>query len=368
MFDKLELIVRRYNELTQKLADPTIYDRQKEFKEVSEERSALEKIVECYQNYKKVDNEISQAKEILKNENDPDLKEMAKEELTEKEIAIEKLISELKVLLIPKDPLDEKNVMMEIRAGAGGDEASIFAADVFRMYQNYFRTLHFKSEVVSVSKNAEGIKEIIVNISGSRVYSILKYESGVHRVQRVPKTEAQGRIHTSTITVAVLPEAGEIEFELDLNEIRIDVYRSGGSGGQSVNTTDSAVRVTHIPTGTVVAIQDEKSQIKNKDKALKILRNRLYDQKLREAREKEAQERKGQVGTGDRSERIRTYNFPQGRLTDHRIGLTVYNLEAIMEGDLQHVTESLITYHQAKLLGSTDDKNSSSNNNDDDED
>ncbi|MBF0299351.1 MAG: peptide chain release factor 1 [Oligoflexia bacterium] len=361
MFDKLELIVKRYNELMQKLADPSIYDRQKEFKEVSEERSNLEEMVETYQEYKKVQNEIAQAKEILNNESDLDLKEMAKEELSEKEVILDKLIAKLKLLLVPKDPLDDKNVMMEIRAGAGGDEASIFAADVYRMYQNYFKSLHFKSEVVSVSKNAEGIKEIIVNVSGSRVYSILKFESGVHRVQRVPKTEAQGRIHTSTITVAVLPEAGEIEFVLDMNEIRIDVYRSGGSGGQSVNTTDSAVRVTHIPTGTVVAIQDEKSQIKNKDKALKILRNRLYDQKLREAREKEAQERKGQVGTGDRSERIRTYNFPQGRLTDHRIGLTLYNLEAIIEGDLHHVTETLITHHQAKLLGSSDDSISANN-------
>ncbi|MBF0207350.1 MAG: peptide chain release factor 1 [Oligoflexia bacterium] len=350
MYDKLDAVVKRYAYLTDRLADAKIYENQKEFKEISAERAGLEKIVGLYQEYKKTCSDIEGAKDILKNNEDSELKAMAKEELDSNENLLEKLKSEIKVLLLPKDPLDSKNVIMEIRAGAGGDEASIFVGDVYRMYQNYFKTLGLRTEIESISKNDEGIKEIIFSVVGEKVYSKLKYESGVHRVQRVPKTEAQGRIHTSTITVAVLPEPDEIDFELDMNEIRIDVYRAGGHGGQSVNTTDSAVRVTHLPTGTVVAIQDEKSQIKNKDKALKILRTRLYDQKVREAQAKEAAARKGQVGSGDRSERIRTYNFPQGRVTDHRIGLTLYNLESIMAGDLNEITESLITHYQTELL------------------
>jgi len=241
-------------------------------------------------------------------------------------------------------------VMVEIRAGAGGDEASIFVADVYRMYTNYFRDLGFSTELISLSEGDEGIKEIIFSVKGDKVYSKLKYESGVHRVQRVPKTESQGRVHTSTITVAVMPEVDEVDFELNLNEVRIDVYRSGGAGGQSVNTTDSAVRVTHLPTGIWVANQDQKSQIKNKEKALRILKNRIYDKLVNEQRAKEAAERKGQVGTGDRSERIRTYNFPQGRLTDHRIGLTLYSLDKIIEGSLGDVTDSLIAHYQAELL------------------
>lgn len=366
MFEKLEEVVQRFNQLNEKLADPKIYDNPKEFKETSEQRASLEKIVQAFQEYKKITADLEGAKDILINSSDEDLRTMAKEEVDEKEKLLETVAAQLKILLIPKDPLDEKNVIIEIRAGAGGDEASIFVGDIYRMYQNYFKTLNFKSELVSVSKNSEGFKEIIFSVAGDRVYSKLKYESGVHRVQRVPKTEAQGRIHTSTITVAVLPEPDEIDFKLDLNEVRIDVYRSGGSGGQSVNTTDSAVRVTHIPTGTVVAIQDEKSQIKNKDKALKILRGRLYDRKVQEARAKEAAERKGQVGTGDRSERIRTYNFPQGRLTDHRIGLTIYNLESIIEGNLTEVTESLIAYHQALLLKGDGEVSRPNNDNDED--
>jgi peptide chain release factor 1 len=240
--------------------------------------------------------------------------------------------------------------MVEIRAGVGGDEASIFVHDVYRMYQNYFKELGFKSELDSVSKSDTGFKEIIFTVSGDKVYSKLKYESGVHRVQRVPDTEAQGRIHTSTITVAVIPEADPVEFELEAKDVRIDVYRAGGPGGQCVNTTDSAVRMTHIPTGVVVAIQDEKSQLKNRDKAWKILRNRIFEKKVEEQREKEAAIRKGQVGRGDRSERIRTYNFPQGRLTDHRIGLTLYNLDKIIEGHLSEVIDALVAYHQAELL------------------
>lgn len=350
MYDKLEQVVGRFELLNQKLADPEIYDNQKEFKAISGERRNLEEVVEAYKEYKKLKADCIGAKEMLKTENDEEMRELAKVEVSEKEALLKTFEEKLQVLLLPKDPLDDKNVMIEIRAGAGGDEASIFVGDVFRMYQGYFKEIGLKLEIVSISKGDEGIKEIIFNVSGDKVYSKVKYESGVHRVQRVPKTETQGRVHTSTITVAVMPEPDEIEFELDLNEVRIDVYRSGGSGGQSVNTTDSAVRVTHVPTGTVVAIQDEKSQIKNKDKALKILRNRIYDKMIQDAQDKEAAIRKDLVGRGDRSERIRTYNFPQGRLTDHRIGLTLYNLEKIMEGDLGDVNAALIAYYQSEQL------------------
>ena len=283
------------------------------------------------------------------------MREMAKEEISEYEGEIPKLEDELKILLLPKDPLDDKNCMLELRAGAGGDEASIFVGEVFRMYKNYLSTLGMKVELVSASESDEGYKEIIASVTGDKVYSIMKYESGVHRVQRVPKTESQGRVHTSTITVAVMPEADDVEFDLDMNDVRIDVYRSGGAGGQSVNTTDSAVRVTHIPTGTVVANQDQKSQLKNKEKALRILKTRIYDKMLQEHNKEIADERKGLVGTGDRSERIRTYNFPQGRLTDHRIGLTLYSLDKIIEGDLSPVTEALVAHNQAELLKGQED-------------
>ncbi|MCB9061246.1 MAG: peptide chain release factor 1 [Halobacteriovoraceae bacterium] len=355
MFDKLDVVVDRYDELTEKMADPSLYERKTEFKSISEERANLEDIVVAYKKYRQIKADVEEAKEILRNESDEDMREMAKEELDNNEGLIPELEKELTVLLLPKDPLDNKNVMVEIRAGAGGDEASIFVGDVYRMYQNYFRDLGFKSELVSISEGDEGIKEIIFSVTGDKVYSKMKYESGVHRVQRVPKTESQGRVHTSTITVAVLPEADELDFELNMNDVRVDVYRSGGAGGQSVNTTDSAVRVTHIPTGMVVANQDQKSQIKNKEKALKILTNRIYDQMLREKNAKEAAERKGLVGTGDRSERIRTYNFPQGRLTDHRIGLTLYSLDRIIEGDMGQVTDALIAHNQAELLKGHDE-------------
>ena len=355
MFDKLDAVVKRFEELTEKMADPTLYDRQKEFKAVSEERANIEDVVTCYKQYKKIKGDLDGAKDILKTESDEEMREMAKEEISEYESEIPKLEEELRILLLPKDPLDSKNCMLEIRAGAGGDEASIFVGEVFRMYKNYFTTLGFKSELVSASESDEGYKEIIASVTGDKVYSIMKYESGVHRVQRVPKTESQGRVHTSTITVAVMPEADEVDFELDMNDVRIDVYRSGGAGGQSVNTTDSAVRVTHIPTGTVVANQDQKSQLKNKEKALKILKNRIYDAMLQEHNKEIADERKGLVGTGDRSERIRTYNFPQGRLTDHRIGLTLYSLDKIIEGDLAPVTDALIAHNQATLLQGEED-------------
>lgn len=350
MFNKLEEVVKRFNQLTEKLSDPSLYDRPTELKDVNSERSQIEEIVQCYQEYKKMKSDIEGAQELLRQESDQEMRELAKEELTEKENLLLSLEKKLQLLLLPKDPLDSKNVMVEIRAGAGGDEASIFVADVLRMYQNFFRELGFKADIVSVSHGDHGLKEVILSVTGDKVFSKLKFESGVHRVQRVPKTEAQGRVHTSTITVAVLPEAEDVEFELDMNEVRIDVYRSGGSGGQSVNTTDSAVRVTHIPTGTVVAIQDEKSQHKNRDKALKILRTRIYDRMIQEQQAKEAAHRKSLVGTGDRSERIRTYNFPQGRLTDHRINLTVYNLDSIINGDLGGVVDALIAHNQAELL------------------
>lgn len=355
MFDKLEDVVQRFEQVNEKLADPTVYERQKEFQELNRERSNLEEIVAVYKEYKQAKADLEEAKNMLRNEKDEDLRAMAKEEVSSVEDRLPGLEEQLRLLLLPKDPLDDKNVMVEIRAGAGGDEASIFVGEVYRMYRNYIHGLGFKDELVSISEGDEGIKEVIFSVSGDKVYSKLKYESGVHRVQRVPKTESQGRVHTSTITVAVMPEVEDVEFELDMNEVRIDVYRSGGSGGQSVNTTDSAVRATHIPTGIAVANQDQKSQLKNKEKALKILRNRIYDQMVQAQNAAEAAERKGLVGTGDRSERIRTYNFPQGRLTDHRIGLTLYSLDKIVEGDLDPVINALIAHNQAELLKGQED-------------
>jgi peptide chain release factor 1 len=356
VFDKLEEVVRRFERLEEKLADPTLYERQKEFKETNEERSNLEPIVLAFKNYKKVKENLASSKQLLETESDEDMREMAKEEISEFEALIPKLEEEIKLLLLPKDPLDDKNIMLEIRAGAGGDEASIFVADIWRMYRNYLTGRGCRVEVASISEGDRGIKELIANVSGEKVYSIMKYESGVHRVQRVPETEAQGRIHTSTITVAVMPEADEVgDIEINLNECKIDVFRSGGSGGQSVNTTDSAVRLTHIPTGIVINMQDERSQLKNKDKAFKILKTKLYDMKVQERQSKEAAERKGLVGTGDRSERIRTYNYPQGRVTDHRINLTIYNLDAVMNGDMASIVDALIAHNQAILLKGAED-------------
>lgn len=350
MFDKLEGAVQRFVQLTEKLSDPDLYNHPEKLREINAERSSLEELVQTFDLYKKTKKINEDAKDMLRQENDEILREMCKEEVAQSEVQLVQLAERLKLLLLPKDPLDKKNVVLEIRAGAGGDEASIFVADVWRMYQNFFRSLQFKTELISMSSNDHGLKELIAQVSGESVYSKLKFESGVHRVQRVPKTEAQGRVHTSTITVAVLPEADEVEFELNMNDVRVDVYRSGGSGGQSVNTTDSAVRVTHIPTGTVVAIQDEKSQHKNKDKALKILRARIFDKMLQDQHNQLAANRRSLVGTGDRSERIRTYNFPQGRITDHRINLTLYNLDRVIEGDLGELVDALITSHQAELL------------------
>lgn len=351
MFDKLEAVVRRYEILTERLGDPTLYDRPAELRETNSERSNIEPIVFKFREYKKVVADIEGNKDIIHNEKDEDMREMAKEELSELEAKLPIIEQELKLLLLPKDPNDDRNVILEIRAGAGGDEASIFVADVWRMYKNYFNSKGWRSDVVSISEGDRGLKEIVVNVAGDKVYSKMKYESGVHRVQRVPDTEAQGRVHTSTITVAVMPEADEVgDVVLDMNEIRIDVYRSSGSGGQSVNTSDSAVRLTHMPSGIVIAMQDERSQLKNKEKAFKILKAKLYDLRIQEAQAKEASMRKGLVGTGDRSERIRTYNYPQGRISDHRINFTIYNLPNFMNGDIDEVIDALIAHNQAILL------------------
>lgn len=351
MFDKLEAVVRRFEVLTERLADPSLYDRAQELRETNAERSNLEPLVLKFKEYKKLISDIEGNKDIIHNEKDEDMREMAKEELGELEAKLPAVEQELKILLLPKDPNDDKNVILEIRAGAGGDEASIFVADVWRMYRNYFGTKGWRSEVVSISEGDQGIKEIIVNVSGEKVYSRMKYESGTHRVQRVPATETQGRVHTSTITVAVMPEADEVgDVVLDMSEIRIDIYRSSGSGGQSVNTSDSAVRLTHMPTGIVIAMQDERSQLKNKEKAFKILKAKILDLRIQEAQAKEAATRKGLVGTGDRSERIRTYNYPQGRISDHRINFTIYNLPNFMNGDVDEVIDALIAHNQAILL------------------
>lgn len=350
MFDKLESVVRRYEQLTEKLADPSIYDRQKEFKEISSERSNIEEVVIAFREYKKLKENLEGSKEILRNEKDEDLREMAKMELAEIEAQIPAMEDNLKILLLPKDPLDDRNVIIEMRAAAGGDEASIFVGDMLRMYLGYFKHMGFKHTIESISEGDQGIKEIFVNVTGEKVYSKMKWESGVHRVQRVPKTETMGRVHTSTITVAVMPEVDEVDFQLNMNEVRVDVYRSSGSGGQSVNTTDSAVRMTHIPTGIAVACQDERSQLKNKDKAMKILRARIYDKMLLEQRSQIDADRKAQVGEGDRAEKIRTYNYPQNRVTDHRIGLTIHNLDGVMSGDLAPIVDALIAHHQAELM------------------
>ncbi len=355
MFDKLEAVVRRYEQLTEKLADPSIYDRQKEFKEISTERSSIEDVVIAFREYKKLKEDLEGSKEILRNEKDEDLREMAKLELAELEGKVQPMEDNLKVLLLPKDPLDDKNVIIEMRAAAGGDEASIFVGDVLRMYLGYFKHMGFKHTIESISEGDQGIKEIFVNVTGEKVYSKMKWESGVHRVQRVPKTETMGRVHTSTITVAVMPEIDEVDFQLNMNEVRVDVYRSSGSGGQSVNTTDSAVRMTHLPTGIAVACQDERSQLKNKDKAMKILRARIYDKMLSEQRSQIDADRKAQVGDGDRAEKIRTYNYPQNRVTDHRIGLTIHNLDGVMSGDIAQIVDALIANHQAELMKGQED-------------
>jgi len=351
IFAKLAEVEERYRELTDLLADPAIYADRTKMARYNKERSDLEDVVEAYRNYQKAVTDRDGARELLAEERDEDLREMARSELTALDERIEELTQQLKILLLPKDPYDEKNILLEIRAGTGGEEAALFAGDLFRMYGRYAENRRWGVEVLSShATGLGGFKEIICRISGGKVYSRLKYESGVHRVQRVPETEAQGRVHTSAVTVAILPEPDEVEIKVPEHELRFDVYRSSGPGGQSVNTTDSAVRVTHLPTGMVVTCQDEKSQHKNKARALMILKARLLDHKRAEQEAEISAARRSQVGSGDRSERIRTYNFPQNRLSDHRINLTIYALDRIVEGELDQVVDPLIAYYQAEAL------------------
>lgn len=351
MFQKLDEVESRYEEVGMRLQNPEIGSDQKLYRSLMKESADLEPIVRAYRQYKSLKTQIREAKTILETESDQDLRAMAKEELNSIQPECETLQEELKLLLIPKDPNDDKNILMEIRAGAGGDEASLFASEIFTGYTHYANRRGWRVEIMSASEgNAGGFREIIAMITGDKVFSRLKYESGVHRVQRVPKTETQGRVHTSTITVAVLPEADEVDVQIDPNDVRIDVFRSSGKGGQSVNTTDSAVRVTHLPSGIVVSCQDEKSQHKNKAKALKVLYSRLKAQEEEKAIKSASDARLAQIGTGDRSERIRTYNFPQSRITDHRIGLTIHQIDQVMSGDFQLIIDPVIAHFQAEEL------------------
>ncbi len=352
MFDKLKNAEIKFEEINQKLMDPDIISDNEQYKNLMKEYKTLSPLIEKYREYVKAQNNFQEAKELLDNGGlDKDFKEVVQEEYEESKSKMEKLTDEIRILLLPTDPNDEKNVIVEIRGGAGGEEAALFANSLFRMYSMYAESKGWKTETLNLNATElGGIKEISFSIEGEGAYSRLKFESGVHRVQRVPETESSGRIHTSTVTVAVLPEAEEVEFEINPTDLQIDTYRSGGAGGQHVNKTESAIRITHLPTGVVVECQDERSQYKNKDKAMKILRSRLYEAKMREHNEKIASERKSQVGTGDRSERIRTYNFPQGRLTDHRIGLTLYRLEENLNGNLDELIDALVTADQAAKL------------------
>ena len=348
MLEKLLEVEKRYIELEGMMSDPQLVGQQREYAKVAKERSDLEEIVVCYREWRKVEQEIADNRQLM-DENDEAMRELVKEELTNLRERKEALETKLKYLILPKDPNDAKNVIVEIRAGTGGDEAALFAAELFRMYSRYAESRGWRVEMMSSNPTGlGGYKEIILSIEGQGAYSRLKFESGVHRVQRVPVTEGSGRIHTSAVTVAVLPEADEVEIAIDPKEIRIDVFRSSGPGGQSVNTTDSAVRITHIPTGIVISCQDEKSQHKNRAKGMKILRARLLEKKQDEQASEIAATRKSMVGSGDRSERIRTYNFPQGRLTDHRINLTIYQLERVMEGQIDEMVDALITHYQAR--------------------
>jgi peptide chain release factor 1 len=350
MFDKLEAVEARFLEIEHKLGDPELAGRPEEFRRLSKEHASLQEVVAEYRHYRKLKSEIGSNKDLLM-EKDAEMIALAKEELRALEPELELSAKRLQVLLLPQDPNDQKNILLEIRAGAGGEEAALFAGELFRLYQRFAERQGWRTEVLSVSQAEKGgVKEVVMMIEGSKVYSRLKFEAGVHRVQRVPETEAQGRVHTSTVTVAVLPEAEEVDIEVNSADLRIDVFRSSGAGGQSVNTTDSAVRITHLPTGVVVACQDERSQLKNKEKAMKILRSRLLEAEQERAAKEHADSRRAMVGTGDRSERIRTYNFPQGRLTDHRIGFTIHQLPDVMEGHIHELLDALQTHYQAEAL------------------
>ncbi len=351
MLEKLSFVEEKYKSLTKEIIDPEVIEDRQRWQKLVKEHAELEPIVEKYKEYKKISQNLEEDKEMLNEEMDDEFRELVREEIAEAEGELEKLENELKFLLIPKDPNDHKNVIVEIRAGAGGDEAGLFAGNLFRMYSMYAERQGWKPELLSSNpQGVGGFKEVTFMIKGEGAYSRLKYESGVHRVQRVPVTESGGRIHTSTATVAVLPEAEDVDVEIKSSDIRIDVFRASGNGGQHVNTTDSAVRITHLPTDIVVSCQDGKSQIKNREKAMKILQARLYEKTIAEQHDEIAEERRSQVGTGDRSERIRTYNYPQGRITDHRINMTVHKFENFLDGDIDEMVEALITTDQAEKL------------------
>lgn len=351
MFDRLDDMLAHYEEVMQALNEPGVTDDQRRFRKLMKEQADLAPVVEAYTNYKKAKQDIEDSLLMLDEESDEELREMAKEELNDAKKRVESLEQELKILLLPKDPNDEKNIILEIRAGAGGDEAALFASELYRMYVNFAEAQHWKVEIINLSESGiGGFKEVQAMVTGNGAYSKLKYESGVHRVQRVPETESGGRIHTSTATVAVMPEAEEVDVQIDMNDCRIDVMRASGNGGQCVNTTDSAVRLTHMPTGIVIYSQTEKSQLQNKEKAFRLLRSKLYDLELEKKQNAAAEERRSQIGTGDRSEKIRTYNFPQGRVTDHRINLTLYKLDKIMNGDIQDILDACIAADQAAKL------------------
>jgi peptide chain release factor 1 len=358
MFQKLDFIENKYEELSIKISDPNVIANQSEWRKLCIEQSELETVVMKFRIYKKATHDLESDKEMLKDDLEQELKEMAQDEIKELTVSIEQMEKEINLLLLPKDPNDDKNVFIEIRGGAGGEEAALFAANLYRMYTRYAERRGWKVEVMSSNEtDIGGFKEVVFMVKGVGAFSRLKYESGVHRVQRVPNTESSGRIHTSTATVAVLPEVEDVELNISPNDLRIDVYRASGNGGQCVNTTDSAVRITHIPSGLVVTCQDEKSQLKNKEKAMKVLNARMFDKLQNERSASIAEDRKSQVGTGDRSERIRTYNYPQGRVTEHRIGLTLYRLDSFMDGDIDEIIEALITADQAdkmKALGSNE--------------